>query len=229
MLNDLALTLFTSIAGFKFLSYFAALFSDHALLNSLPLIPYFPKSFQIFNGNFMSRYSHPYVKPSFCISHFVTKAKKFGIHCPLRFASHQFRSKFSTLSATCEVTTLLAPTTYAHGWRNLFQSGWEQDDVKTIENFYGLNWQLWRHEHWNMTLLLIRHMNVQIILFLTKLHHYENVSVNHLKFKLSKVWGQAPPEKKVGGARPTRPSVPPPMHTHRDGHSLPSARKMLTR
>jgi len=31
---------------------------------------------------------------------------------------------------------------------------------KTIDNFCVLNWQLWRHKHWNITSLPIRHVNV---------------------------------------------------------------------
>jgi len=31
---------------------------------------------------------------------------------------------------------------------------------KTIENVYGLNRQLWRHKHWNMTSLPIPHMKI---------------------------------------------------------------------
>ena len=37
----------------------------------------------------------------------------------------------------------------AHRWRNLSQVHVK----KTIENFCGLNWQLWHHKHWNMTSL----------------------------------------------------------------------------
>jgi len=48
---------------------------------------------------------------------------------------------------------------FYHGWRNLFQSGVVQVHVKkTIENFCGFNWQLWRHKHWNMTSVPIHHM-----------------------------------------------------------------------
>jgi len=35
----------------------------------------------------------------------------------------------------------------------------------TIENFCGLNWQLWRHKHWNVTSLPIHLVKVQITLF----------------------------------------------------------------
>jgi len=31
---------------------------------------------------------------------------------------------------------------------------------KTIEDLCNLNWQLWRHKHWNMTSLPIHHMKV---------------------------------------------------------------------
>jgi len=42
----------------------------------------------------------------------------------------------------------------AHGGRNIFQSGEAQMEIqKGIENFCGLNWQLWRHKHWNITSL----------------------------------------------------------------------------
>jgi len=37
---------------------------------------------------------------------------------------------------------------------------------KTIEKFCALNWQLWRHKHWNMTSLPIHH-----ILWRSKLHY----------------------------------------------------------
>jgi len=50
---------------------------------------------------------------------------------------------------------------YPHGWRNLFQSrGAQVHGKQTTENVCGLNWQLWRHKHWNMTLLPIHHMRV---------------------------------------------------------------------
>ena len=46
-----------------------------------------------------------------------------------------------------------------HGRRNLFQSGGAQVHVKqTIENVCGFNWKLWRHKHWNITLLPIRYI-----------------------------------------------------------------------
>jgi len=31
---------------------------------------------------------------------------------------------------------------------------------KTMESFFGVNWQLWRHKHWNMTSLPMHHMKV---------------------------------------------------------------------
>jgi len=55
------------------------------------------------------------------------------------------------------------PILYAHsyGWRNLFQSEGAQVHVKkAIEKSCGLNWQLWRHKHWNMTSLPIHHTKV---------------------------------------------------------------------
>jgi len=48
-----------------------------------------------------------------------------------------------------------------HGWRNLFQSGGAQVHVeKNYSKFCGLNWQLWRHKHSNMTSLPIYLMKV---------------------------------------------------------------------
>ena len=53
------------------------------------------------------------------------------------------------------------PSGCTHEWRNLFQSGGVQVHVKKIySKFCGLNWQLWRHKHWNMTSLHIHHMKV---------------------------------------------------------------------
>jgi len=47
------------------------------------------------------------------------------------------------------------------GGGTFFKVGGAQVHVKkTIENFCGLNWQQWRHKHWNMTSLPIHHMKV---------------------------------------------------------------------
>jgi len=50
--------------------------------------------------------------------------------------------------------------TLGHGWRKLFQSEGDTKFFKVIQNFCGLNWQLWRHKHWNMTSIPIHHMKV---------------------------------------------------------------------
>jgi len=45
-----------------------------------------------------------------------------------------------------DIAFIRVSTYQIHGWRNLFQSGRAQVHVKkTIENYFGLNWQLWRH------------------------------------------------------------------------------------
>jgi len=39
------------------------------------------------------------------------------------------------------------------GRGTFFKVGGPSARQKTIENFCGLNWQQWRHKHWNMTSL----------------------------------------------------------------------------
>jgi len=46
------------------------------------------------------------------------------------------------------------------GGGTFFKVGGTSARQKTIEHFCGLNWQQWRHKHWNMTSLSIHHMKV---------------------------------------------------------------------
>jgi len=46
------------------------------------------------------------------------------------------------------------------GGGTFFKVGAQVHVQKIIENFCGLNWQLWRHKHWNMTSLPIHQMKV---------------------------------------------------------------------
>ena len=46
------------------------------------------------------------------------------------------------------------------GGETFFKVGGTSAREKSIENFCGLNWQLWRHKHWNIASLPIHHVKV---------------------------------------------------------------------
>jgi len=62
--------------------------------------------------------------------------------------------------------SLLAQEVVAQAWVEEPVSKWGGTSArrKTIEHFCGLNWQLWRHKHWNMTSLhILRLVHVNAI------------------------------------------------------------------
>jgi len=47
------------------------------------------------------------------------------------------------------------------GGGTFFKVGGHKCTLKSTDSrFCGLNWQLWRHKHWNMTSLYLHHMKV---------------------------------------------------------------------